>query len=166
MDTVAIGQSFQQYKPEQLILVQAMNMMDSRQVESRNLISSTTTISSGQRTSAFVPNSFTVFGRRFGNTVNAKGKSRFIGPNDTICNVEQYVLSQCFNAGDSDTSPVFAESIRGFGWQGWHCEGSCVRSLFALLMWDATFSDQPDVFQTPYQDAPLDYGYPSFCRSR
>ena len=50
--------------------------------------------------------------------------------------------------------------------QGWHCEGSVLRSLFGLLMWDQIFFDCPDVFLTPYQDAPLDLCFPSFIRSR
>ena len=50
--------------------------------------------------------------------------------------------------------------------QGWHCEGSVLRSLFGLLMWDQIFVDCPDVFLTPYQDAPLDLCFPSFIRSR
>lgn len=50
--------------------------------------------------------------------------------------------------------------------QGWHCEGSVLRSLFGLLLWEEIFSDQPDVFLTPYQDAPLDLCFPSFFRSR
>jgi hypothetical protein len=50
--------------------------------------------------------------------------------------------------------------------QGWHCEGSVLRSLFGLMLWDEIFSDQPDVFLTPYQDAPLDLCFPSFFRSR
>lgn len=33
------------------------------------------------------------------------------------------------------------------GWAGWHCEGSPVRGLWALLMWDVLFMDVPEVFQ-------------------
>jgi hypothetical protein len=46
------------------------------------------------------------------------------------------------------------------GWVGWHCEGSILRSLFTLLMWGGLYDCVVfDVFQTPYQDAPLDlYG--------
>ena len=71
------------------------------------------------------------------------------------------------------------------GWVGWHCEGSPLRTIFGLMMWSEIFpigqsedydnhltspiSDKQsriwpgsavppvaDVFQTPYQDAPLD----------
>ena len=51
--------------------------------------------------------------------------------------------------------------------QGSHCEGSPLRSLFTLLMWDCLFADVPNVFQTPYQDAPLDLDVPGrFYRAR
>lgn len=42
-------------------------------------------------------------------------------------------------------------------WIGWHCEGSILRSLFPLLMWEEIYETMvPDVFQTKYQEAPLD----------
>lgn len=151
-----------QYSVEQRVLVRALNAMDPQQAV---LCTSGNSSDSASISHIFTPRSFTLIGRRFGDTKNAKGKSRFVGLNDAICNVEEYVLGQCFQ-GDADASPSFGESICGFDWQGWHCEGSSVRSLFALLMWDVIFADQPDVFQTPYQDAPLDIGYPCFCRSR
>lgn len=52
------------------------------------------------------------------------------------------------------------------GWKGVHCEGSLFGSLFGLLFWDILFVDRPDVFQTPYQVAPLDFGTDDFYRSR
>ncbi|CAM9719348.1 unnamed protein product [Chrysoparadoxa australica] len=53
------------------------------------------------------------------------------------------------------------------GWHGWHCEGSHVRTIFALLCWDMLFMPVPNVFQTLYQDAPLDLDYyPFFYCSR
>jgi hypothetical protein len=43
------------------------------------------------------------------------------------------------------------------GWVGWHCEGSIIRSLFPLLMWEELYEVTiPNVFQTKYQEAPLD----------
>lgn len=33
-------------------------------------------------------------------------------------------------------------------------------------MWPILFGDKPDVFVSPYQDAPLDLGYPSFIQTR
>ncbi len=48
------------------------------------------------------------------------------------------------------------------GWDGWHCEGSIVRTLFGILMFPIFYSSQDNVFLTPYQDGPLDFPYPSF----
>jgi hypothetical protein len=42
------------------------------------------------------------------------------------------------------------------GWEGLHCEGSPLRALFALLMWDVIFdSSGSDTFATVWQDGPL-----------
>lgn len=42
-------------------------------------------------------------------------------------------------------------------WIGWHTEGSILRSIYSLLMWDELFETcVNDVFQTKYQEAPLD----------
>lgn len=48
-----------------------------------------------------------------------------------------------------------------------HDEGKSMRFLFALLMWEcALFVEIPDVFQTPYQDHPLDLYTEAFYTSR
>lgn len=53
------------------------------------------------------------------------------------------------------------------GWLGVHDEGSSVRFLFALLLWEhALFAPIDDVFQTPYQDRPLDLFTEAFYNSR
>lgn len=42
-------------------------------------------------------------------------------------------------------------------WDSMHTEGGVVVTLFFLLLWDVIFdSSIPYVFQTAYQDAPLD----------
>lgn len=42
-------------------------------------------------------------------------------------------------------------------WIGWHSEGSILRSIYSLLMWDELFETcVDDVFQTKYQELPLD----------
>jgi hypothetical protein len=74
--------------------------------------------------------------------------------------------------GRNDAAPSgYIKSIRGGSsvdnppqytggrWKGWHCEGSILRSLFGILMWDVFFQDVPNVFYTPYQDQPLDLLY-------
>lgn len=53
------------------------------------------------------------------------------------------------------------------GWTGRHDEGGAVRFLFGLLMWESVlFADVDDVFQTPYQDRPLDLITEAFYASR
>ena len=81
-------------------------------------------------------------------------KSRFIGFDSTIgCSVEELAL-QHFGLNEG-------------GWTGSHCEGSFVKTLFALLMWDVIFDDTiPNVFATPFQRAPLDFGTEYFAQIR
>jgi hypothetical protein len=60
----------------------------------------------------------------------------------------------------------YHDVINGGGWQGWHCEGSVVRLLFGILMWETFFSPIDKVFVTQYQDSPLDFPYTSFFQAR
>lgn len=74
----------------------------------------------------------------------------------------------------SDGSPMNVEefSLQHYklneGWPcGTHCEGSPYFALFMLLFWDIIFDVSiPYVFQTPYQDAPLDITTEVFYFSR
>ena len=57
-----------------------------------------------------------------------------------------------------------ADACEG-GWSGVHCEGSMLRTLFGLLMWETIFAsdeskDAPPVFRHRYQDVPLDLDWP------
>ncbi|CAN8067787.1 unnamed protein product [Agarophyton chilense] len=53
------------------------------------------------------------------------------------------------------------------GWSGAHDEGRSIRFIFSLLMWEsALFASIPDVFQTPFQDKPLDLFTEAFYESR
>ena len=69
----------------------------------------------------------------------------------------------------------------GGGWDGWHSEGSSLRCLFILFMWDVIYSsdtsslsdsqdslqDNVSIFISPYQIAPLDFHHPDvFIRHR
>lgn len=68
-------------------------------------------------------------------------KSRFVGYGEgAACTVENLVLQH------------LSQSEEG-SWAGWHCEGSPLRALWALLMWDVIFSPVDDVFQvfSPYR---------------
>jgi hypothetical protein len=114
--------------------------------------------------------------RRLNRSVGVK--SRFVGQSDyeDACSVEDLVLQRYAGGDHGDKDLCFSEdgpdSIRseappqesgrnetaGMGqWSGVHCEGRQFRELFALLMWPALFDNSvPDVFQTPFQTAPLD----------
>ncbi|OQR81697.1 hypothetical protein THRCLA_11500 [Thraustotheca clavata] len=67
-------------------------------------------------------------------------KSRFIGYDDAGCSVEELVL----------------QHFKLEGWYGSHREGLELRMIFGLLLWDVIYMDVPNVFQTPFQDRPLD----------
>ncbi len=105
------------------------------------------------------------------NAIYASNHSRKImfyfhlGLDGELVDVETYVL-QKLCVPHSDDSQVFISAIDSGGWQGWHCEGSVIYAIYGLLMWDVIYSDCPDVFLTPYQDAPLDIHYPSYYNSR
>ncbi|RQM17090.1 hypothetical protein DD237_001137 [Peronospora effusa] len=84
-------------------------------------------------------------------------KSRFVGYDDEPCTVEQLGLQYY-----RDHHPVNVASkatVKTGGWYGVHSEGSIFRNLFGILMWDVLYACIPDVFQTPFQSAPLDFGY-------
>ena len=65
-----------------------------------------------------------------------------------------------------DASSNFKDIVDGGGWQGWHCEGRPIITLFGLLMWDIIFADISGVFISPYQDRPLDIFCTTFYCSR
>lgn len=60
----------------------------------------------------------------------------------------------------SDTGEIVPSSSHSHfcgGWIGWHCEGSILRNIFTLVMWEELFETVvDDVFQTRFQDSPLD----------
>ncbi|KAI9910361.1 hypothetical protein PsorP6_010204 [Peronosclerospora sorghi] len=80
-------------------------------------------------------------------------KSRFVGYDDEPCTVEQLVL-QYYREHD-----IPQDSEKTGGWYGVHSEGMVLVNLFGILMWDVLYAALPDVFQTPFQAAPLDFGY-------
>jgi hypothetical protein len=83
------------------------------------------------------------------------GKSVFVDAEGNPCHVEEYSL-EYYQTKASPTWP-----------KGAHCEGSPYYALFALLFWDIIFdATVPYVFQTPYQDAPLDITTEVFYISR
>lgn len=56
------------------------------------------------------------------------------------------------------------------GYEGFHDEGGILKMLFTMCLWDVIFSPADsgisDVFETPYQRAPLDLGQDSFSITR
>lgn len=91
-----------------------------------------------------------------GKPVNRKEgeKSRFFGYDDNVVSVEELVIQ-------------YFEMEENGSWNGIHCEGSIYRMIFTLFMWDIIFNDEIlYVFQTQYQDAPLDLGTEWFYLNR
>lgn len=86
-------------------------------------------------------------------------KSRFIGYDDEPCTVEQLVLQyyQQNHASAGNESEIHNDDLGG--WYGIHCEGRVLGNLFGLFLWDIIYANVPDVFQTPFQAAPLDFGF-------
>ncbi|XP_052244398.1 fanconi-associated nuclease 1-like isoform X2 [Dreissena polymorpha] len=83
------------------------------------------------------------------------------------------VKYQFVMAGDADSTTLCAveelvlEHYKNNGYpEGLHAEGSVVTNLFVLLFWDVMFVDVADVFQGPYQGAPLDLATQDFYRNR
>ncbi|KAL3700576.1 hypothetical protein R1sor_018598 [Riccia sorocarpa] len=96
-------------------------------------------------------NEIRILGRPL-NSVTGK-KSRFYGYDGMQCGVEELALQ-------------YYASEEGGCWEGVHCEGGVILTLFGLLMWDVLFAEVPDVFQSPFQTAPLDLNTELFYPSR
>jgi hypothetical protein len=84
-------------------------------------------------------------------------KSRFVGYDDEPCTVEQLALQ--YHRDHHPLDEAAGDQSRTGGWYGVHSEGSVLRNVFGVLMWDVLYASVPDVFQTPFQSAPLDFGY-------
>jgi hypothetical protein len=114
-----------------------------------------------------IPEVDVVQSRRLNHEVGKK--SRFVGLSEfeDSVGVEQLAI-QHYSKLSNDTegcNNVDNEAIGG-GWSGMHSEGSQIRELFALLMWSIIFAPVPDVFQTPFQSAPLDLNCASYPKAR
>lgn len=77
-------------------------------------------------------------------------KSVWLGRDGKPCYVENFCLQEY--------------ALQGY--RGFHCEGSVVMFLFALLMWDVLFAPVEGAFETAYQREPLDLPTDVFCVSR
>lgn len=76
------------------------------------------------------------------NSIGNSSRTIWLDPRDNISRytVEEMVLTH----------------YRLRGWSGFHSESGIVRTLFALLLFDEIFTYVPHVFQTAFQNAPLD----------
>lgn len=70
---------------------------------------------------------------------------------DTTGSVESLVLHYCKEEG---------------GWSGMHTESLVFTTLFGIFFWDILFMPVPDVFQSRYQNSPLDLGSDNFYPER
>lgn len=77
-------------------------------------------------------------------------KLLYLSDDGTLVSVEEFVLLH----------------FQRDGWRGFHCESGIYRMLFTLCFWDILYGDTPDVFQTPYQHAPLDLMTDAFYETR
>lgn len=53
-----------------------------------------------------------------------------------------HALDGCLGRGCADADG----GDDGGGWQGWHCEGSLLVTLFGILFWDVIFEEVDGVF--------------------
>ncbi|KAK9382266.1 uncharacterized protein V2V93DRAFT_366864 [Kockiozyma suomiensis] len=91
----------------------------------------------------------TFYGRRISNTVIGK-KGVWVDDRENECSVEEMCLS----------------NYRKLGWQGYHTEGGLLKTIFAYLFYDIIFLPVPFVFETEFQNAPLDLATDAFYFSR
>lgn len=70
---------------------------------------------------------------------------------DVLCSVEELVLRRA----------------RHKGWDGLHCEGRVLTTIYGLLLWDVIFMPVKDtMFTSPFQFAPLDFHTAGFYARR
>eukprot|EP00871_Galdieria_phlegrea_P005832 jgi/Galph1/736/GphlegSOOS_G5528.1 len=81
---------------------------------------------------------------------NKSSRNLFFGYNEQLISVEALCL----------------EHYSLQGWSGVHCEGRLMSTLFGIFFWDVLFMPVADVFQNPYQNAPLDLETESFFQTR
>lgn len=100
-------------------------------------------------------------------TTKLDKRPRFFTQSNDFLTVEDYVLSVIKMTEMTDESGEFIDAMQGGGWSGWHCEGSLIRSIFGLLMYDIVFADDVEgAFYSRYQSCPLDLYDSSFYSNR
>ncbi|KAI5804461.1 hypothetical protein EDC01DRAFT_643509 [Geopyxis carbonaria] len=104
------------------------------------------------------------------------GHTRLVAPTHTtvygtILSTPTIGRKTTWEPPDGEGDPVSVEDValahyRSLGWHGHHAESSLPRTLFAYLFYDLLFLYLPNVFETPYQTAPLDLFTDAFYPSR
>lgn len=84
-------------------------------------------------------------------TKGLPGKSKYIGDDNNIYTVEEYV-SRYYK--------------KEYGYEAIHSEGSVFMNLFGLFFWDIIYTNIPFVFQSKFQQAPLDFRTAAFYDQR
>lgn len=84
-------------------------------------------------------------------TKGLPGKSKYVGDDDNIYTVEDYV-SRYYK--------------KEFGFNAVHSEGSVFLNLFGLFFWDIIYTNIPFVFQSKFQTGPLDFRTDAFYEQR
>ncbi|QDS67880.1 hypothetical protein FKW77_008026 [Venturia effusa] len=68
--------------------------------------------------------------------------------------------------GECSVEAMCLSHYRSQGYRGYHSEGGIVRTLFAYLLFDVLFTYVPNVFQTSFQQCPLDLHTDAFYPTR
>jgi Fanconi-associated nuclease 1 len=68
--------------------------------------------------------------------------------------------------GECSVEAMCLSHYRSQGYRGYHSEGGIVRTLFAYLFFDILFTYVPNVFQTSFQQCPLDLHTDAFYPTR
>ncbi|TLD24559.1 hypothetical protein E2P81_ATG11895 [Venturia nashicola] len=68
--------------------------------------------------------------------------------------------------GECSVEAMCLSHYRSQGYRGYHSEGGIVRTLFAYLFFDVLFTYVPNVFQTSFQQCPLDLHTDAFYPTR
>jgi len=114
-----------------------------------------------------IPEVDVVQSRRLNREVGKKSRFVGLGEFEDSVGVEQLSIQHYSKlSDDTDRYNNIGNEAVGGGWSGMHSEGSQIRELFALLMWQVIFAPVPDVFQTPFQSAPLDLNCASYPMAR
>lgn len=75
-------------------------------------------------------------------------------------------INETEGGGKCSVESMCLSSYRLRGYKGYHSEGGIICTLFAYLFYDILFTYVPNVFQTAYQNCPLDLHTDAFFPSR